>query len=138
MSDKKRRDRRTTDRLEDTLGSFGVALASVRIARKTGQLCKEVSRTLACVLGASADAWLRSLALVAVEPAPDAARLLVIVCPPSAQPGDVPQLLARLQAQRGLLRSEVAAALQRKRTPELAFHVALAGPHALAGCGQAG
>ena len=130
MSKTGKQFRRNAARMKDTMASFGIALASVRIARKTGQLCKEVSRTLSCALGASCDELVRDLAVVAVQPAPDAARLLVTVCPLSAGSAgsrDASRILDRLESQRGLLREEVAAALHRKRTPELAFHVALAG-----------
>lgn len=118
---------RNADMMMDTVAAFGIALIDVRAARKTGQICKEVSRTLSCALGASRDALIRELTIVAVEPAPDAARLLVTVCPLSTEPTDVQALKDRLHAQTGALRTEVAAALQRKRTPELSFHVALTG-----------
>lgn len=127
MSKKNRTYRRNAARRMDTVASYGIALIDVRVARKTGQLCKEVSRTLACALGASREEQIRDLSIVAVEPAPDAARLLVTVCPRSVAPGELPQLRELLASQRGLLRTEVAAALQRRRTPELAFHVALSG-----------
>lgn len=108
----------------DAMPHVEPALGDARIARKTRQICKEVSRTLSCSLGASRDALIRELAVVSVDPAPDAARLLVTVCWASPVPVESAQLLTRLRELRGALRSEVAAVLQRKRTPDLTFRVA--------------
>lgn len=116
----------------ESLPAVEPALGDARIARKTHkktrQICKEVSRTLSCSLGASRDALIRDLAVVSVDPAPDAARLLVTVCAMSSEPAEsaqrTEQLLGRLRELRGQLRSEVAAVLQRKRTPDLTFRVA--------------
>jgi ribosome-binding factor A len=73
-------------------------------------------------LAAGADDGLRSLVVMAVDPAPDGSRLLVTLCP---APGtyDVGALQQRLIDRRGFFRAEVAAAIQRKRTPELAFQI---------------
>jgi ribosome-binding factor A len=122
----RREHRRSATQMMDTIASFGIAHVGARNARKTGPLCKEVARTLACVLGAARDPRLRELAVVAVEPAPDAARLLVTLFARTCAPSELPQLRERLQSLRGPLRTEVAAALQRRRAPDLAFHVALA------------
>src|SRR5262249_56531055 len=97
--------------------------------RKTLQLCRQVADTLGLVLsGECDDDLLRSLHVVAVTPAPDASQLLVIVAP--ALPGETlepAQVLGRLAACAGRLRCEVAAAISRRRTPRLAFHV-VSGP----------
>ncbi|MFO0593071.1 MAG: hypothetical protein U0441_36350 [Polyangiaceae bacterium] len=62
------------------------------------------------------DVWIE-----AVEPAPDASRLAVIVrCPPDAEPPKIEESLARMA---GLLRTEVAQAITRKRAPTLHFEV---------------
>lgn len=100
------------------------AHCDARSARKTRQICKEVSRTLSCSLGASHDALIRDLAVISVDPAPDAARLLVTVCSMSSVPVESTQLLERLRELRGPLRSEIASVLQRKRTPDLTFRLA--------------
>jgi len=92
-------------------------------SRKVQQVCREVERTLSVALGASDDDLLASLSVLAVDPAPDASRLMVTVF--TSTPGvEAAALLERLERLRPALRAEVAASLQRKRTPELAFRVA--------------
>ena len=124
MSARGERPRRDFDAMEDGAGVFDGAATDARAARKTKQVCKEVLRTLAYALGASGDEEVQQMVVVAVEPAPDATRLMVTICSPRSTPSDVSRLIARLVALRGPLRAEIAAALQRKRTPELAFRVA--------------
>jgi len=91
--------------------------------RKSWQLCRQVADTLNQVLGGECDdETLRDLLVVSVAPAPDTSQLLVLVAP--ALPGDVldAQLVQdRLAAASGRLRSEVAAAITRRRTPKLVF-----------------
>lgn len=97
-----------------------------RSNRKTLQLCGEVERTLNAVLaGECGDDLLRDVTVVSVVPAPHAARLLVTVSLPEAVPPE--QVLQRLDRARGRLRSEVAAAVRRRRAPELVFRVQHAG-----------
>src|SRR5690606_31526860 len=70
------------------------------------------------------DDVLRGLYVDSVDPAPDSSRLLVSVAPldPGDQtPSDV--YLTKLMAVSGKLRSEVAASISRRKTPELAFRV---------------
>jgi ribosome-binding factor A len=90
--------------------------------RKLKQLCREVYRVLSQVLPAEVnDRVLDSVVVVEVCPAPDASRLAVrVALGEGADPSTVLQHLERLK---GYLRSEIAAAIQRKRTPELAFEV---------------
>lgn len=95
-----------------------------RSERKTRQLCREVERTLTVALSTSRDDVVRDLAVMSVDPAPDGSRLLVTLCPTAALTIDVVVVLARLAELRGFLRQEIAQALQRKRTPELAFVIA--------------
>ena len=83
--------------------------------RKLRQLCREAYRVL------SGTALLDWLEVIAVEPAPDASRLAVIVRVPSELP--VREALELLARRRGELRDELAQAVQRKRAPELAFEV---------------
>jgi ribosome-binding factor A len=81
--------------------------------RKSKQLCREVYRVLT--------ENLTTATVVEVRPAPDTARLAVLVQP---APGDDPWAVREaLERDRGRLRAEIARALQRKRTPDLVFEV---------------
>jgi ribosome-binding factor A len=93
--------------------------------RKALQLCGQIARTLGWVLAwESGDDRLRGLTVVAVEPAPDSTRVLVTVCPQATcEAADPGQVLERLYRYAGKLRTEVAAAIHRKRVPELVFRV---------------
>ena len=95
-----------------------------RAERKVQQLCREVQRTLSYAFGSVKDDKLRDLIVMSVEAAPDASRLLVTLCPSAGRLDvDVRVLMDRIEAVRGVLRREVAEAIQRKRTPELAFRI---------------
>lgn len=93
--------------------------------RKTRQLCGQVAQTLNQVMwGECDDDLLRSLYVSSVEPAPDATRLLVTVQPQLAgETLDLAEVLERLAFFKGRLRSEVAASIHRKKTPDLIFSV---------------
>ena len=95
---------------------------------KARQLCRQVAEVLDSLLsGDSGDELLNDLAVVAVEPAPDAATLLVTVASRGPAP-DPAAILGRLDRASGWLRSEVAAAITRKRAPFLAYRVVEVGP----------
>lgn len=90
--------------------------------RKLRQLCRQVERALSTALGDQPE--LLDLLVDQVLPWPNASRLLVAVRP--AEPGaelDRLEVLERLDRSRGELRSVVASAICRKRTPELCFEV---------------
>ncbi len=91
--------------------------------RKTLQLCSQVADTLNLVLsGECADECLQCLQVVSVTPAPNAAQLLVVVSPSSGGPVPDPvAVLEHLASANGRLRSEVAAAIVRRRVPRLIF-----------------
>ena len=92
--------------------------------RKAKQLCRQVADTLDLVLGDCRDERLQALHVISVVPAPNSSRLLVTVS--ADLPGDEfdPQeILELLDQQTGRLRGEVAAAINRKRVPALAFLV---------------
>jgi ribosome-binding factor A len=93
--------------------------------RKTQQLCAEVERTLAFLVAAeSTDACLQGLYVEAVEPAPNASRLLVVLRPWSpAASRDLKVVLASLGEVKGYWRAQVAAAINRKKVPDLVFQV---------------
>ena len=97
--------------------------------RKTLQLCREAERTLGAVLaGECDDDVLRELTVLSVVPAPNAGRLLVTVALPAAANVPAEEVLRRLLGVSGRLRSELAAAVSRRKTPELAFRVVTAPP----------
>lgn len=97
--------------------------------RKALQLCRQVAETLNQVLsGECDDDALRNLQVISVAPAPDASQLLVLVAPlfPDKAP-DVTTVQNCLTGAAGRLRSEVAAAITRRRAPKLIFQY-VAGP----------
>jgi ribosome-binding factor A len=91
--------------------------------RKTLQLCSQVAEALSYSLSDSNDDVLRELAVIAVQPWPDESRLLAIVGPALSGPVDAALVMGRLAQARGRLRAEVAAAIHRKKAPELTFSV---------------
>jgi ribosome-binding factor A len=91
-------------------------------AHKDRQLCEQVFQILSYVMASLGDEVLRTLAVESVMPGVDSSRLLVTVIPMEAHP--VEELLDRLARSRGALRSEIAAGIHRKRTPELSFRIA--------------
>jgi ribosome-binding factor A len=111
------------DGLDPRLESRG---APGKIAnRKALLLCAEVARTLSAVLaGECGDEVLRNLLVSSVKPAPTSARLQVTVYMAAPMKGvDAAAVLSRLERARGLLRIEAAAALHRRRAPDLIFRV---------------
>jgi ribosome-binding factor A len=97
-----------------------------KLNRKALQLCGEVSRTLQQVLAWElADDLLNLLRVEAVVPAPDSSRLLVTVSVTEAAGIEPGQIMARLRAATGRLRTEIAAAVERRRVPDLAFQVSV-------------
>ena len=101
------------------------------VGRKARQLGRQVAETLDSVLaGDSRDETLSGLRVVSVTPAPDASRLLVTVAPrPPFDPQrfDPVEILARLGRASGWLRTEVAAAVTRRKAPVLTFRFVLPG-----------
>jgi ribosome-binding factor A len=93
--------------------------------RKALQLCGQVARTLQAVLAAECgDDLLRELQVASVVPAPTSMRLLVTLTLATPKE-DVPAaaVMARLHRAQGMLRREVAAAINRRRVPELMFRL---------------
>lgn len=106
----------------DSGSFFDVSGRAKRASHKTAQLCRQVFRAVSLALGECGDDVLRELTVVDVEPAPDAARLLVRVGLPAGDHATAAhEVLARLAAATGFLRRKVAAAITRKRAPELTF-----------------
>jgi ribosome-binding factor A len=92
--------------------------------RKARQFCRQVQRALNLALAdRHSDDGLSDLFVEEVSPAPDCGHLLVHVVVPAQRP--VAEALAALRQDAPRLRSEVAAAITRKRAPELSFVPAL-------------
>lgn len=81
--------------------------------RKALQLCAQVQQALTLAIGSLRDERAANLSVVSVRPNPDSMHMLVTV----AGDGDLGALIAAS----GWLRSEVAASINRKKTPELRF-----------------
>jgi ribosome-binding factor A len=88
--------------------------------RKALQLCRQVERALSVALEGDV---LRDLTVQSVLPAPDSSRLLVSFSHHGGEPVESADVLAALDEARAKLRGAIAAAIHRKKTPELAFHV---------------
>jgi ribosome-binding factor A len=104
---------------------FKVTRPSGQINRKAMQLCSQVADTLQLVLsGEFDDEVLHNLQVMSVEPAPDTSQLAVTVCADLAeQRASDAEIQERLTKVAGRLRTEVAAAITRKRAPRLLFRV---------------
>jgi ribosome-binding factor A len=109
------------DPAADPAAMFGGPPAGA-LHHRDAQLCRQASEALSIALAASADPVLRDVTIASVEPAAGTARLMVTVYPTERDPDF---LVARLERARGYLRGEVAAAIHRKRVPDLAFQVSL-------------
>jgi ribosome-binding factor A len=103
---------------------------SRRPDRKTLQLCEQVKHALEYALsGESNDDLLRMLYVAKVEPAPDADRLMVTVVPLTKdEHPDPAEVMTRLHAHAGPLRSSVAAAISRRKVPDLIYKYAETDP----------
>ena len=88
--------------------------------RKALQLCRQIERALS---GALEGAILRDLLVHSVVPAPDSSRLLATFTYHGPETVTASDVLAALVAASSKLRSAMAAAIHRKKTPELTFHV---------------
>jgi ribosome-binding factor A len=93
-------------------------------SHKDRQVCRQVFEALSLALADVDDPLIDDLALLAVDPAPDAKRVLVTLG--SARTDvDLDAALARLGELSPELRTEVAAEVHRKQVPELLFRVVL-------------
>jgi ribosome-binding factor A len=92
--------------------------------RKALQLCAQVARTLQSVLaGEVGDDLLRDLVVESVVPAPNSGRLLVTLSRADSGAASAEEVMRRLSRALGLLRGQVAAAITRRKTPELTFRL---------------
>jgi hypothetical protein len=93
--------------------------------RKARQLCRQVAHTIDQVLaGEMDDEILGDLGVTSVVPAPNSGRLLVMLeLRTSAADFDFAAAARKLAACEGRLRCAVAAAITRRKTPQLIFSV---------------
>lgn len=91
-------------------------------SRKQRQLCGQVGRALDLALGGALGGPLQGSSVLSVEMGRESSRLEVHI----VHPAPTPELLEALVTARGWLRTEVAAAINRKRTPHLDFVVVAA------------
>jgi ribosome-binding factor A len=92
-----------------------------KLERKERQLCRQVQEAVSEALAGIEDDVLLDVWVSAVEPAPDAGRLAIVVEAPNRVSPD--EVLTRLDKYAGLLRAEVASAITRKRVPTLTYRV---------------
>jgi ribosome-binding factor A len=92
---------------------------------KTLMLCAQARRALEVAIGAECrDEAVQDLIVVDVMPDPTVRRLRVwLRAPMEMNEEDRAHRLRRLAAARGFLRAQIAQAIHRKRTPELAFEL---------------
>ena len=94
--------------------------------RKLDQLCKQVAQDLQLSLSALPKAGeMVGVTVQAVVPAPNAGRLRVVLAVPDPQRHT--EVAAIVQRSAGRLRAEVAAAISRRRAPELVFEIIVEG-----------
>jgi ribosome-binding factor A len=118
MGHRRRSGRSRTAGDADVLFGCGVSQDSLKRER---QLCREAFEAIGLALATLNDEAWSDVELVAVEPAPDASRLAVVVRASGATP---PALVEqKLEQISGYLRSELASAIHRKRVPSLSYRV---------------
>lgn len=128
MSSRKRRRREPsrTPGLRDEAQTHPEDLfAAASADRKSLSLCAQVRRAIELAIGVDCrDEVLIDLIVLDVWPDPTTRRLRVWLRGPAGMDaGERENILRRLAAARGFLRSQVAEAIHRKRTPELAFEL---------------
>jgi ribosome-binding factor A len=108
---------------------FGEDVRARKVDRKAMQLCKQVERAMAATLATvSGCDCLLGASVAGVEPAPDASRMrAIVVLAPEHGPEDAAEARTVLGRWAPEFRAEVAAAIHRKRVPEIVFDVRPAG-----------
>jgi ribosome-binding factor A len=93
-----------------------------RLPRKDLQLCAQVRDALYWVLGSAVgDESLAELQVVAVEPLPDASRLLVTLA--ATTDAAIEQAQIRVPRAAKAIRAEIAASINRRKAPDLVFRI---------------
>lgn len=92
--------------------------------RKTRQLCAQIARAIELtLLGDCDDEVLQNTSVESVEPAPGNRLLVTLAVHPPGADLTREEVLARVEAHRGLIVSEAARAVTRRALPELSFWV---------------
>jgi len=91
--------------------------------RKAMQLCRQIAEALNLAFAGCGDPLLNDLLVTDVRPFPDSTRVLVTVQSATKTVVEEALTLERLQQAYGFLRTAVAAAIHRRRTPELLFRL---------------
>ena len=126
MRRRRPRPPRTGDVCADGATPLEAAFAAAEaVDPRSLAVCAQARRALEFALGGECrDEALSDLVVVEVLPDPTVRRLRVWLRGPSdMDEADRDHVLARLAAARGFLRAQVADAIHRKRTPELAFEL---------------
>lgn len=89
--------------------------------RKALQLCSQIFDALNLILSACSDPLLQQLYVGSVVPAPDSTQLLITLVAPKDMDKD--KVFGSVQGACGMIRSEVARSICRKRVPQLRFIV---------------
>jgi len=90
--------------------------------RKTLQLCGQIAQALSSLLTSLGDETLRDLTVLSVTPAAGKGRLMVTLTPAlSAPPREQAEWLATIDRFAALARRETAAAIHRRKAPDLIF-----------------
>jgi len=90
-----------------------------RVDRKTLQLCRQVQRALMFAMAETGEDVLLDVQVESVEPAPGPGQMLVGV----SGSADAHEILEAIHRNAGQLRNEVAAAITRRKAPELFYRV---------------
>ena len=90
---------------------------------RASALCAQVRRALEWALFELCDERLDGIQIEEVLPHPNVSRMLVVLRTHELDRHQIEQIRDALERSRGLLRSQVAAAIHRKRTPHLVFAV---------------
>jgi len=92
---------------------------NARDDQKVSRLCRQVREALSLALADVEDDAILELSVIDVVPAPDVTRLAVSIHAPEGS--DIHALHEKLERVMGRLRSDVANAIHRKKTPSLVF-----------------
>lgn len=92
--------------------------------RQRSRVSREVEEVVSLALGASGDTRLRDLVVHSVVPSDDGARMVVrVVLPKAGSFEQIEEVYEALGIARAWLRRQLAADINRKRTPDLEFQV---------------